>query len=54
MEAAQLNILVTGGSGASGIAVARALHQAGHRVFTVGSDQARIEAGFGGRAAVAD
>lgn len=43
-EAAQLNILVTGGSGASGIAVARALHQAGHRVFTVGSDQTRIEA----------
>ncbi|WP_461174970.1 SDR family NAD(P)-dependent oxidoreductase [Arthrobacter sp. Z1-9] len=40
----QLNVLVTGGSGASGIAVARALHAAGHRVFTVGSDQARIEA----------
>jgi NADP-dependent 3-hydroxy acid dehydrogenase YdfG len=35
---------VTGGSGASGIAVARALHAAGHRVFTVGSDQARIDA----------
>jgi NAD(P)-dependent dehydrogenase (short-subunit alcohol dehydrogenase family) len=35
---------VTGGSGPSGIAVARALHAAGHRVFTVGSDQARIEA----------
>jgi NAD(P)-dependent dehydrogenase (short-subunit alcohol dehydrogenase family) len=40
----RLNILVTGGSGASGIAVARALHNAGHRVFTVGSDQARIDA----------
>jgi 3-oxoacyl-[acyl-carrier protein] reductase len=40
----RLNILVTGGSGASGIAVARALHDAGHQVFTVGSDQARIEA----------
>ncbi|WP_142044933.1 SDR family oxidoreductase [Arthrobacter sp. SLBN-100] len=39
-----MNILVTGGSGPSGIAVARALHNAGHRVFTVGSDQARIEA----------
>jgi NADP-dependent 3-hydroxy acid dehydrogenase YdfG len=43
-EGARLNILVTGGSGASGIAVARALYQAGHRVFTVGSDQARIGA----------
>ncbi|VXB16324.1 NADP-dependent 3-hydroxy acid dehydrogenase YdfG [Arthrobacter sp. 9AX] len=40
----QLNVLVTGGSGASGIAVARALHSTGHRVFTVGSDQARIDA----------
>jgi 3-oxoacyl-[acyl-carrier protein] reductase len=40
----RLNILVTGGSGASGIAVARALHDAGHHVFTVGSDQARIKA----------
>jgi 3-oxoacyl-[acyl-carrier protein] reductase len=39
-----LNVLVTGGSGASGIAVARALRGAGHRVFTVGSDRARIEA----------
>lgn len=38
-----LNVLVTGGSGASGIAVARALHQAGFRVFTVGSDRRRIE-----------
>jgi 3-oxoacyl-[acyl-carrier protein] reductase len=40
----RLNVLVTGGSGASGIAVARALRNAGHRVSTVGSDQARISA----------
>ena len=39
-----LTILVTGGSGASGIAVARALAGAGHRVATVGSDAARIKA----------
>jgi NADP-dependent 3-hydroxy acid dehydrogenase YdfG len=39
-----LNVLVTGGSGPSGIATARALRGAGHRVFTVGSDTARIEA----------
>lgn len=39
-----LNVLVTGGSGASGIAAARALRDAGFRVFTVGSDRARIEA----------
>lgn len=39
-----LNVLVTGGSGPSGIATARALRGAGHRVFTVGSDAARIEA----------
>ena len=38
-----LNVLVTGGSGASGVAVASALRRAGHRVFTVGSDRARIE-----------
>lgn len=38
-----LNILVTGGSGASGVAVAKALRQAGHRVFTVGSDLERIQ-----------
>jgi NADP-dependent 3-hydroxy acid dehydrogenase YdfG len=38
-----LNVLVTGGSGASGIAVAGALKRAGHRVFTVGSDRAHIE-----------
>ncbi|MFF2347747.1 SDR family NAD(P)-dependent oxidoreductase [Pseudarthrobacter sp. NPDC058119] len=37
-------VLVTGGSGASGVAVARALAAAGHRVATVGSDQARIAA----------
>ncbi|WP_457966810.1 SDR family oxidoreductase [Arthrobacter sp. D1-29] len=37
------NVLVTGGSGASGVAVAGALLQAGYRVFTVGSDRARIE-----------
>lgn len=41
---APLTVLVTGGSAASGIAVARALHKAGHRVFTVGSHPARIEA----------
>lgn len=39
-----LNVLVTGGSGASGIAAARALHRSGHTVFTVGSDRARIDA----------
>ena len=39
-----LNVLVAGGSGPSGIATARALRDAGHRVFTVGSDAARIEA----------
>ncbi len=39
-----LNVLVTGGSGPSGIAAARALQTAGFRVFTVGSDQARINA----------
>ena len=43
-SAAPLTVLVTGGSGPSGIAVARALHKAGHRVVTVGSHQARIEA----------
>lgn len=37
-------VLVTGGSGASGIAVARALAQAGFSVYTVGSDKGRIEA----------
>lgn len=39
-----LNVLVTGGSGPSGVAAARALHNAGHTVFTVGSDGPRIEA----------
>ncbi|SDL46566.1 short chain dehydrogenase [Arthrobacter sp. ov407] len=39
-----LNVLVTGGSGPSGIATARALRDACHRVFTVGSNAARIEA----------
>lgn len=38
-----LNVLVTGGSGASGVATAGALRQAGFRVFTVGSNRARIE-----------
>jgi NADP-dependent 3-hydroxy acid dehydrogenase YdfG len=42
-----LTVLITGGSGPSGIAVARALQKAGHRVFTVGSDRARIEAAAG-------
>lgn len=40
----KLNVLVTGGSGPSGVATARALQQAGHTVFTVGSDRPRIEA----------
>ncbi|MCB5292862.1 SDR family oxidoreductase [Arthrobacter sp. SO3] len=39
-----LNVVVTGGSGPSGIAAARALHNAGHKVFTVGSDGPRIQA----------
>ncbi|MDQ0850728.1 3-oxoacyl-[acyl-carrier protein] reductase [Arthrobacter sp. B3I9] len=39
-----LNVVVAGGSGPSGIATARALHDAGHTVFTVGSDGPRIEA----------
>ncbi|MFC7849045.1 SDR family oxidoreductase [Arthrobacter sp. NPDC057388] len=39
-----LRVLVTGGSGPSGTAAARALLQAGFTVFTVGSDKARIEA----------
>lgn len=44
MSADVLNVLVAGGSGASGIAVARALLGAGHAVFTVGSDADRIAA----------
>lgn len=39
-----LNVVVTGGSGPSGIATARALRGAGFTVFTVGSDGPRIEA----------
>jgi len=39
----RLTVLVTGGSGPSGIAAARALSRAGHRVITVGSDRRRIE-----------
>ncbi|MFC9772433.1 MULTISPECIES: SDR family oxidoreductase [unclassified Pseudarthrobacter] len=39
-----LTVLVTGGSGASGVAVAGALRAAGQRVIMVGSDQQRIEA----------
>ncbi|MCU1564497.1 MAG: family NAD(P)-dependent oxidoreductase [Arthrobacter sp.] len=39
-----LNVVVTGGSGPSGIATARALHEAGFGVFIVGSDGPRIEA----------
>jgi len=39
-----LRVLVTGGSGPSGIAAARALLEAGFAVFTVGSDKARIDA----------
>jgi 3-oxoacyl-[acyl-carrier protein] reductase len=42
--AGSLNVLVTGASGSSGIAVAGALRRAGHRVFAAGSDRARIEA----------
>lgn len=44
MSGGALNILVAGGSSPSGIAVARALRGAGHAVFTVGSDAARIRA----------
>lgn len=39
-----LNVLIAGGSGASGIAAARALRQSACRVFTVGSDKDRIKA----------
>lgn len=38
-----LNILVAGGSSATGVAVARACAAAGHRVTTVGSDEVRIK-----------
>ncbi|MEO5780056.1 SDR family oxidoreductase [Arthrobacter oryzae] len=43
-SATGLNVVVTGGSGPSGIAAARALRDAGHTVFTVGSDGDRIAA----------
>jgi len=39
-----LNVVVAGGSSPSGIATARALREAGHKVFTVGSDGSRIRA----------
>ncbi|MGX9901567.1 SDR family oxidoreductase [Arthrobacter sp. SA17] len=39
-----LKVLVTGGSGASGVATAKALRQAGFTVLTVGSDKQRIMA----------
>ena len=39
-----LTVLVAGGSAPSGIAVARALAQAGLTVYTVGSDSTRIAA----------
>jgi 3-oxoacyl-[acyl-carrier protein] reductase len=38
------SVVVTGGSGPSGIAVARALALAGFAVYTVGSDKERIDA----------
>ncbi|GAB2718352.1 SDR family oxidoreductase [Arthrobacter bambusae] len=44
MTGEPLTVVVTGGSNSSGIAVARALAQAGHRVFTIGSNEARIGA----------
>ncbi|WP_284762706.1 SDR family oxidoreductase [Arthrobacter sp. efr-133-R2A-63] len=44
MTGEPLTVVVTGGSNSSGIAVARAFAQAGHRVFTIGSNEARIKA----------
>jgi NAD(P)-dependent dehydrogenase (short-subunit alcohol dehydrogenase family) len=44
MAVEPLTILITGGSSASGIAVARAFALAGHHVLTVGSDDVRIKA----------
>lgn len=44
MSAEALNVLIAGGSSPSGTAVARALRDAGHTVFTVGSDTGRIAA----------
>ncbi|MDP9906126.1 SDR family oxidoreductase [Arthrobacter bambusae] len=44
MTGGPLTVVVTGGSNSSGIAVARTFALAGHRVFTIGSNEARIEA----------
>ncbi|WP_284981480.1 SDR family oxidoreductase [Arthrobacter sp. efr-133-TYG-118] len=44
MTGGPLTVVVTGGSNSSGIAVARAFALAGHRVFTIGSNEARIRA----------
>ncbi|MCZ9881580.1 SDR family oxidoreductase [Arthrobacter sp. B2a2-09] len=44
MTGGPLTVVVTGGSNSSGIAVARAFALAGHRVFTIGSNEARIKA----------
>jgi NADP-dependent 3-hydroxy acid dehydrogenase YdfG len=44
MTGGPLTVVVTGGSNSSGIAVARAFALAGHRVFTIGSNEARIQA----------
>ncbi|MGO4471011.1 SDR family NAD(P)-dependent oxidoreductase [Arthrobacter sp. M-10] len=44
MTGGPLTVVVTGGSNSSGIAVARAFALAGRRVFTIGSNEARIEA----------
>ncbi|MFK4298241.1 NADP-dependent 3-hydroxy acid dehydrogenase YdfG [Arthrobacter sp. GAS37] len=43
MTGEPLTVVVTGGSNSSGIAVARAFALAGHRVFTIGSNEARIK-----------
>lgn len=44
MTTEPLTVVVTGGSNSSGVAVARAFARAGYRVFTIGSNMARIEA----------
>jgi NAD(P)-dependent dehydrogenase (short-subunit alcohol dehydrogenase family) len=44
----QLTVLIAGGSSAAGIATARALAAAGHRVLSVGSDPERISAAVAG------
>lgn len=44
MSDGSIQVLVAGGSSASGVAVARALSRAGCTVFTVGSDPGRIAA----------